>query len=93
MTNMSLTEKVAMWKEEADETLVKHVDQLIAAKHAGWRWDPEVDGVVGLVVLGTNRALVVIYSDDECDWELDSRLEEALCSGMLDGMVEDEVTE
>jgi hypothetical protein len=60
----------------ADDAAPEVLAAVAAAEADGCRWvyDPEVHGVVGLVVPGTNRALVVVYADG--DWEIADALHE-----------------
>lgn len=66
----TLDEVATAWAEDADERLVAHVKREVEAGNLHWRWDPEVDGVAGLVLTASpNRAMVVVYGDGdfECD--------------------------
>ena len=52
----------ALFAELADDDeLVAYAQQLIGTGQASWIRDPYVDGVVGLVLTGTNTALVLLY--------------------------------
>lgn len=67
-----ITEAQDLFREIAAKYVVKAADKKVAAGEAKWVLDPEHVGVVGLVVPGTNRALVVVYLKDrdfECDEE------------------------
>lgn len=60
------------WEGEAEPELVEHIRAAITAGVLAWRWDPEVDGVAGIVhVASPNKAVVVVYADG--DWECDER--------------------
>lgn len=50
--------------ENADSQTVEDVRQLVADRKAEWIFDGSVDGVVGLVLPGTIKALVVVYIFD-----------------------------
>ena len=62
-TNQSPAEQeaVKVLAVEADQWVVDQAAALVAAGTHVWVFDPEVTGPVGLVVKGTNQALVVVY--------------------------------
>jgi hypothetical protein len=67
-----LKEAQDLFRKMAADYVVKAADEKVASGEASWQLDPQVEGVVGLVLNGTNRALVVVYVKDqdfECDEE------------------------
>jgi hypothetical protein len=67
----NLTQIVASFETIANTETVTQARRAVEKGEAIWIWDPEVDGVVGLVLVGnTNRALVVVY-DEGSDFEAD----------------------
>lgn len=80
---------IRSWEADADEALVKHVNQLRNDGLANWMWDPEVEHVLGLVPVATpNRALVIIYPDG--DWEMAAELSNAVETGLIEAIVGDD---
>lgn len=57
----------------AEPKLFTTLRRAVDAGVAEWRDDPIVPGVVGCVLAGTNRALVVVYVDQN-DFEVDEQL-------------------
>lgn len=75
---MSEIEKAKeLLRRDADPAVMTTADQMVERGQAAWTLDPQVRNVVGLVVPGTTRALLVVYLD-ESDWELDSDFEDNL---------------
>jgi hypothetical protein len=63
---------VKLFRGMAADYVVEAADAKVASGEAQWVLDPQVEDVVGLVLNGTNRALVVVYLDSqdfECDEE------------------------
>jgi hypothetical protein len=80
MTEIEKAQK--MFREIAATELVELIDELVAEEVARWRRDPEVVGVVGVVLESEpNRALVVVYLDDE-DFSYDDARLSALAAGL-----------
>lgn len=61
-----------IWLLSASKDAQAKAHRYVATNIANWRMDPHVKNVVGLVLEGTNQAIVVIYIDDE-DFEVDDR--------------------
>ncbi len=59
----------------ANKRTNKRARKLVEAGTHGWAWDPQVDGVVGLLRRGTNRADIVVYLDDD-DFETSDDFED-----------------
>ena len=58
------TNATETFAEMADSRIVKKVQDLIDSGKAEWIYDPQVDGVLGLVKVGDPTcALVVLYTD------------------------------
>lgn len=64
--------KTLLAEEMAEEFLALAL-RLQADGTATWTLDPQVTGVVGLVMVGTLDALVVVYADGS--WETSERFE------------------
>lgn len=62
-----------MLAQLAAEDVRQQAMYAVAGGRAEWILDPEAEGVVGLVVTGTNRAAVVVYLHDR-DFEVDEEL-------------------
>jgi hypothetical protein len=69
MQTQSLAQAQAKFQEDCDPGWFGIVTELIGAGLLEWRADPEHPGVYGLLLTGTNQAIVVIYSDGS--WESD----------------------
>lgn len=68
--------ELAEWlRTEVDDSVTKVALELLADGRAVWQWDPEVDGVLGLVHSENRRkAFMVIYDhgrDFECSDEIE----------------------
>lgn len=65
---------LSLLKVEADPLFLENIQSLVTQGSAGWAFDPYVPDVVGLIN-GDNRALVVVYLNDE-DFEVGLDLEQ-----------------
>jgi hypothetical protein len=64
MTVTALWEAHRVLLEAADLQVLKQVDRWVAEK-AEWRYDPEIPGVVGLVLKeNRRRAVLIVYLED-----------------------------
>jgi hypothetical protein len=77
----TLAGAIAFFNDDADQRVVDHVAKLLASGEARWQADPEVRSVYGLMIPGTNNALVVVYAPDlqddpteRWDWEMSDKL-------------------
>jgi len=87
----TLAQVVSDFEEIASGSIVARCRKAVQTGQAVWVWDPEVNGVVGLVMTSNpRRALVVVYSegtDFEVDGELLEKFQEATTCPRCDGAV------
>lgn len=65
----TMAQAQATFKDECDPGWFGILTELIGAGLLEWRADPEHEGVYGLLLTGTNNALVIVYADGS--WESD----------------------
>ena len=63
----NVAEAAKFFDDTADEETAKVVRQVVQAKTHRWVSDPWVDGCWGLVEVGTDRALVLVYGNGHPD--------------------------
>lgn len=76
---MNLAEESALilLREVADPAILTEIETLTEAHDLRWVFDPEVEGVIGLVHAGTRRAILVCYLEED-DFETASEFDELL---------------